>query len=202
MDIFISYAYEDASLAEILKKELKKQDIINEVFISEQYLTFNKDISNKITDAIIKSDFVIALLTKQSKYSISVGQEIGFAYNNKIVIPLVEGKTHSGVLLTGREKFIFNKHNFKEIINTVIQYIIKKDLGCVPKDVTPELLRKSAHYRSTLDDNIQFLLRGIYYRFNISGKNYPLPDTTWNTPHIQMIDDFFKDEYASKKLIC
>ena len=28
MDIFISYAYEDASLAEILKKELKKQDII------------------------------------------------------------------------------------------------------------------------------------------------------------------------------
>ena len=203
MNIFISYAFDDKKIAEKLKNVLKKNPLINMVYIAQDYLNFDIEISKKITNEINKSDCVVAIITKKSKESISVGQEIGFAYEKKPIIPLVEECTKSGIFCESKDMILFTRDNFNKSCNDVLKYILKCGSRKI-NEVTLEVLQKSKYPRSDQNYLIRdFVFDAIYYRFNISENNTSSTYLNTHDPNyteiLKKIKDFFQKDYVKNR---
>ena len=72
-------------------------------------------ISEKITNEINSSDYLVALITKNSIDSASVNQEYGYAQaKNLQKIPFLEKGSEEGIMIYGTEKISFSTENFLE----------------------------------------------------------------------------------------
>ena len=203
MDIFISHTFDDEKLAKKLKKILEKNDCVNIAHIAQENLEFNIEISEKIMNAIKKSDLVIVIITKNSKYSISVGQEIGYAYKKIPIIPLVEENAKSGIFCEGKDTISFTKDNFEKSCNNALKHILKHQSKKMD-GVTSELLKESMYSRSEYCNKIcNIIFETIYYRFNISKDNSSSVVYGINDEYFQIIlkkiEYFFKNGYIKNK---
>ncbi len=176
MKIFISHSQDDEKLALILRNILKDSVYIKNVFMFENIKRYGIQIDKKITDEIIQSDYVIAIITKDAIASASVNQEIGYAQAKNIErIPLIEKSAKEGFLVYGTEKIIFTEDTFEDTCREVMDYVIKK--GPRKKDeetFTPQqlLVQKNAHFRYELESSIITLLHDFTYRLDINVDNY------------------------------
>lgn len=176
MKIFISHSQDDENLALILKNILEKDEKITRVFMFEKIKKYGIQIEKKITDEIIQSDYVIAIITKDSIASASVNQEIGYAQAKNIErIPLIEKDAKEGFLVYGTEKILFTTDTFEDSCKEVRDYIIQKGRRKKDEDTfTPQelLVQKNAHFRYELESSIHTLLHDFTYRLDIIPDNY------------------------------
>jgi hypothetical protein len=89
--IFISYAGEDNSLAQLLYDSLGR--IVQfKPYKAENYLNFQDGFKQRIQSEIINSFFMIVLLTEKGKSSQFVNQELGFGLAVKIFNKAIKAK--------------------------------------------------------------------------------------------------------------
>ena len=171
--VFISYSEKDQKLAKILKKQLQESQKIDEAFVFEDKKEYGVQIDQKITEGIKRSDYLVAIITQNGINSASVNQELGYAIcSNVETIPMIEQDAEKGVFTHGTENMVFSQIDFKEKCIEVEKYILQN--GPRQKATEDEeLIQKSAHYRCVLEFEIYNFLNGVYYRFNIGGKNDP-----------------------------
>lgn len=123
-NVFISHQFvkPDQELALQLRTELRKNKI--EGYLADGVKEFFKLIGDKITDAIDKSEYVVAIITEQSQASASLNQELGYALGTKkpIIIMIEKGVQH-GVLTYGRETQEFTRNNFDKACQNILKSI-------------------------------------------------------------------------------
>ena len=168
MKIFISHASDNYDLAKTLKEILEKSEIIEEAFIYESKPKYGKAVDKKITDKIIHSDYLIAIITDDSLASASVNQELGYAQALETErIPMVQKDSELGFLIYGDEKLFFTHDDFREKCIEVRQYVI--DSGPKPKysKEEKELIQKSAHYRQHIQHAMILFLNEVFLRLSV-----------------------------------
>ncbi len=115
MKIFISHSSEDYELAKTLKDVLEQNDLINEAFVYEEKKELGTQISDKLTREIDLSDYVVALITNNSRTSASVNQEYDYAQALDLEkIPFLEKDSEEGIMIFGTEKIEFTKNTFEK----------------------------------------------------------------------------------------
>lgn len=168
MKVFISHSSQDYELAKTLKNILKKSKLVKEVFVYEDKKKLGTQISKKITDEINSSDYLIALITKNSMESASVNQEYGYAQaKNLQKIPFLEEGSEEGILIYGTEKINFSRENFSEKCLEVKEYLLDNGL---PDKVSGEevfLIQKSAHFRYEIKQHLDEILDSVIYRLQV-----------------------------------
>ena len=116
MKVFITHAFggADESLANMLKNVLGAAGI--DGYLAEKAQRYDLLISDKIRQEIDESDWLVAIITKQSQASASVHEEIGYALGRGVRVALMveEGVEKSGVLVYGREYEVFTVPEFAE----------------------------------------------------------------------------------------
>lgn len=88
--IFISYTQADLARMETLKRILTENRFFETVIIGEVEYAL-KPLVEKVTDGIEKSDYIVPIITEDSRSAQWVNQEIGFAYAlKKTILPIVQ----------------------------------------------------------------------------------------------------------------
>ncbi len=127
MRIFVSHPFKDEDLAIKLKQILEEVKEIDEAYIAQRVKEYELLIRDKIKHQIEISDYVVALITRNTLESASVNQELGYAQGKNIpIIPLIEEDAKIGVLIYGLDVEKFNRENFKDAFKNVRGYIVKK----------------------------------------------------------------------------
>lgn len=125
MKIFISHPIKDEKLALELKSVLEESDEIEVAHIAQKEKDFEIEISEKIIKQINTSDYLVALITSNSKTSASVNQELGYSQGVKCPkIPLIEESAKKGCLIYGKDTVDFTRTNFSEKCKEVLEYIL------------------------------------------------------------------------------
>ncbi|MCH7560217.1 MAG: toll/interleukin-1 receptor domain-containing protein, partial [Thaumarchaeota archaeon] len=169
MKIFISHSSKDYELAKALKNILEGSESIKEAFVYEDKQKLGKAIDKKITDEIVQSDYLIAIITDDSLSSASVNQELGYAQALGInKIPLIQKNSELGFLIYGDEKLFFTDDDFKEKCIEVRKYIITE--GPKPKfsKEEAEYVQKSAHFRYEIKQQLDDILDSVIYRLQVA----------------------------------
>ena len=114
MKVFISHAFGggDEVLAGAFKDGLEEADI--DGYLAEKTQRHDLMLSDKIRQEIDESDWLVAIITKQSYASASVHEEIGYALGKGVRVALMveEGVKKNGVLVHGREYEVFTVPEF------------------------------------------------------------------------------------------
>jgi hypothetical protein len=164
--IFISHSAKDYELAKILKNILEESESIKEVFVYEDEKRFGIQISDKITNEIDSSDYLVALITKNSVESASVNQEYGYAQAKKLQkIPFLEKGADEGVMIYGTEKIVFSKENFSEKCFDVKHYLLNNKVLSKTTDDEKFFIQKSAHFRYELEQILSSFIDAYLIRF-------------------------------------
>lgn len=101
-----------------------------ECFVAENYREPGRLITKKIQDAILTSDVVIVLWTKEAAASAFVNQEVGFARaKGKLVIPFVEAGVKLEAFLHGTDLIEFGKDTIEKAINALDEFVSGLKLG-------------------------------------------------------------------------
>lgn len=204
MKIFISHSFDDENLALKLKKILEKDSSIEEAYMAQRSPDFDIEIADKITREIKNSDYLIALITTISKEKPSVHQELGYAQGvDTFKIPLIEKDVEKydekGVLLKGRDAFLFEKNTFENTCNDVLNYIVKK--GPRPKFSKEDgiYIQKSAHFRYAIRVCLDDILDSMIYRLRfVSEDNRDLLQSEDYGQRMKVLEDIF--EFVDKDL--
>lgn len=126
MRIFISHSFKDEDLAAKLKEIFERSDKIKEAYMAQRVKEYELEISEKITREIDNSDYVVAIVTKNTRASASVNQELGYAQGkNRSRIPMIEKTAKRGVLVFAKDAEYFTRDNFEQSCKTVLEYILK-----------------------------------------------------------------------------
>jgi len=143
-NVFISHKFvkPDQKLALELRKELRKNQI--DGYLAESTREYELLIGDKIREAIDKSKFVVAILTKNSQTSASVNQELGYALGiKKPILIMIEKGVEHGVLTHGRDPEEFSRGSFSNHCKPIVDYILNK--GKQNSQITPEILREKVY---------------------------------------------------------
>lgn len=127
MNVFISHRFvsQDQKLAVTLRDVLKSKKIGG--YLAESNQEYELRLDEKIRERIKNSDYVVGIITNNSKDSASVNQELGFALGDKTpLIIMVEKSVPHGVLTTSRETAEFTEENFIKQCELVADYILEK----------------------------------------------------------------------------
>ena len=125
MKVFISHPFADEDLAATLQKILKEKNI--DAYMAQRVKEYELKIDEKVTDEIINSDYVVAIITTNTRASASVNQELGFAQGKKVPrIALIEKDAKVGVLLHGVDSEDFTRDNFAERCERIRTYLLDK----------------------------------------------------------------------------
>jgi len=125
MKIFISHPIKDENLALRLKSVLEASDEIEIAHIAQKEKDFEIEVSQKIIKQINESDYLVAIITSNSKTSASVNQELGYSQGIKRPkIPLIEESAKKGCLIYGKDSVDFTRANFSEKCNEVLEHIL------------------------------------------------------------------------------
>jgi hypothetical protein len=142
---FISHAECDREALKILEDALQREAV--EFYAAEEDAQPGKEISSKITEALRKSDAMIALLTEAGARSPSVNQEIGIALKSRLrIIPLVQKGVGVGVFLDSLEQFRFDSETLPDVCSRVAGYV--SQLGKIKQDARddPYLTKVSTEF--------------------------------------------------------
>ena len=167
--VFISHKFvkSDQKLASALQKRLHDENIYG--YLAERKKEYDIVFGDKIKNEIKSSDFLIAIITKNSHLAPSVHQEIGYAMGVGVSVRIMaEEQEAKGVLVEGKDIEIFSRENFEKSLENIIKNIqkngIRKKLSESEKE---ELIRdiyrpcynkmhnimKSSEFIDTVPDN-------------------------------------------------
>jgi len=149
-NVFISHKFvkSDQKLALELRKELRENQI--EGYLAESTREYELLIGDKIREAIDKSKFVVAILTKNSQTSASVNQELGYALGiKKPILFMVEKGVEHGVLTQGRDPEEFSRASFSNHCKPIVEYILDK---VKPNSKTPSNILREKVYPELYDE--------------------------------------------------
>lgn len=124
--VFISHKFvkEDQKLALELQKLLLDNHING--YMAERKREYELLIGDKIKREIERSDYLVAILTKNALGSPSVNEEIGYALGKNVhVLLLLEKDMNSGVLSHGREPEYFIHSNFEIPFKNIVDHVVK-----------------------------------------------------------------------------
>lgn len=142
---FISHAEQDLEALAALENALRRKAI--NFYVAEEDRKPGVVLSEKILEAIHKSDVLIALMTEAGSSSPSVNQEIGYARKlHRTVIPLVQKEVNVGVLLDDLEQIRFDDRSLSDACEKVADYItqLKEDAQELSDD--PYMTRVSTDF--------------------------------------------------------
>lgn len=172
MRIFISHSLGDENLASKLKNILEEYHSISEAYIAIRTPNFELEISQKITNEIKRSDYLVAIITNSSLHSASVHQELGFAQGVETSkIPMVEESAKEGVLLEGIDKIYFTKNDFDKACKEVLDYIIKNGPKKPYSENEKNFVQKSAHFRHQVESGLIHFMSGLLVRLDLPSKH-------------------------------
>jgi len=127
LKVFISYAFADRDVMQILRKALRERGI--DAYTAEHHLQLGRSLSGKIQNAIESSEVVIALVSSKES-SPSVNQEVGYALRSQIpVIPMVEEGARVGFMIGDIEQMRFNRSNLQRACEKVAEYVAREYEG-------------------------------------------------------------------------
>lgn len=127
--VFISHKFveSDQKLAETLQKFLNEHNIYGQM--AERTREYDLGWDEKIKRDINSSDYLVAILTKNSLYAPSVHQEIGYAIGVKVPVRiLVEEEEVKGVLVQGKDSEKFSRPDFEKHLDNIIKDILKRGI--------------------------------------------------------------------------
>ncbi len=154
MQVFISYAFDDREIMNLMKTCLQMRGI--KVYTAEHDPQLGKPLFEKIQIAIENSDALIAIVTRGNP-SASVNQEVGYARRASIpVIPFVEKDTRIGFMLGDIERMQFDRNNVKQGCEKVASYIAEK---LEPERREPLTEEELVSVRKIVDDYETFSYR-------------------------------------------
>ena len=95
--------------------------------MAQRVKEYELKIDEKVTDEIINSDYVVAIITTNTRASASVNQELGYAQGVKVPrIALIEKNAKVGVLLHGVDSEDFTRDNFAEKCERIRTYLLNR----------------------------------------------------------------------------
>ena len=127
--VFISHKFveSDQILAEKLRKKLNECNIYG--YNASRNREYDLVFGEKIKQEINNSDYLIAIITKNSQNAPSVHQEIGYALGVRVPVRLmVEENEAKGVLVEGKDIEKFSRTKFDSNLGNIIQDILKKGI--------------------------------------------------------------------------
>ncbi len=127
LDIFFSHGSADREWVQHITGSIENDDL--HVYLFERDVRPGHSITEKVQHAIAACDIVIVLLTRRSRASAYVQQEIGFAEGKgKLVIPLVEKgiPARSLAMLAGREYVPFDTKAIDGCVAALTYYLMKQ----------------------------------------------------------------------------
>lgn len=128
MNVFISHPFKNEDLASILQSTLKESNI--EAYMAQRVKEYELVISQKIRNEIENSDYVVAIVTSDTRASASVNQELGYAQGKGVpIIIMLEKEAKIGVLTYGIETEEFERITFNESCNNIKKYLITRNKG-------------------------------------------------------------------------
>lgn len=125
LGIFVSHSMgeNDKGILDDLEKRLGPGV---ELFVAEWNPSPGQPLKRKIQRALLKSDLVLAILSKDGARSEWVNQEIGFAIGNgKTVIPMRERGVSPKAFIGDLEWITFDRENPEEALRVTTDYLEK-----------------------------------------------------------------------------
>lgn len=170
--VFISHKFvkSDQKLAKILENYLNDNNIYG--YLAERKKEYDIVFGDKIKNEIISSDYLIAIITKNSHLAPSVHQEIGYAMGVGVPVRIMaEDQEAKGVLIEGKDIEIFTRDNFEKYLENIIKNIqkngIRKKLSQKEKeDLITHVYRPCFNQLMNVYPNREFIT--------------VIPDNAWN----------------------
>ncbi len=170
--VFISHKFveSDQRLATILHSSLSEHNIYG--YLAERKREYDLVFGEKIKNEIKSSDYLIAIITKNSHLAPSVHQEIGYAIGVNVPVRIMaEEQEIKGVLVEGKDIEKFSRQNFEQSLDNIIKDIKKN--GIRKKLTSKEKEDLITHvYRPSFNQ-----LMNIYSRRDFI---IEIPDNPWN----------------------
>lgn len=195
MKIFISHSFDDEELALRLKKALESSDQIKTAYMAQRSPNYELEISHKIINEILDSDYLVAIITK-ANCSRSVHQELGFAQGKVHKIPLIEKAAKKGVLLEGKESIDFVRENFNNACIDVLKYILEHGPTKKPYSQEEEIfVQKSAHFRFNVEQDALHFVSSLLHLLDLEAKNgFIFLDEVGREKANLLLQSFIKDK--------
>ena len=153
MKVFITHMFdgEDESFAVALKDDLDAAGL--DGYMAEKAQRYDLMIHDKIMQAIDESEWLVAIITKQSQASPSVHEEIGYALGKGIRVALMveKGVKERGVLIYGREPEVFASQDFGTHSKRVVESIRDSPRAASRQDSLGEAAKALLEKRRLLD---------------------------------------------------
>lgn len=127
LKVFFSHSTYDIHIVNVLAKYLNANGIY--AYIADRDRQIGKPISQKIRENINNSDYFLVLLTRNSKDSAYVNQEIGLWRNTfkaNYIVPLVEKGIVPQGLLSGLEYIEYDPYNPTNSLKDVIDFLMRQ----------------------------------------------------------------------------
>lgn len=127
LQLFLSHSSLDSELATRIKQHIEETGRAK-VYLAELDIRPGVDLAAKVQAEIRRSDATIVLFTRYALASTYVNQEIGFALNGKVVIPIVEKGIDKGRLgmLQGREFIELDPAAPDESLSRLNAYVLER----------------------------------------------------------------------------
>jgi len=172
--VFISHKFvkSDQKLAKTLENNLNEHDIYG--YLAERRKEYDIVFGEKIKNEIKSSDYLIAIITKNSHLAPSVHQEIGYAMGIGVPVRIMaEEQEAKGVLVEGKDIEKFSRTNFE------------KSLGNIISDIKKNGIRKKLSDKEK-DELIRNIYRPCYNKMHQIMKDSEFIDTVPDNPWIHL----------------
>ncbi len=144
MKVFISHPFFDEKLAQTLQKFLREQGI--DAYMAQRVKEYELKIDKKVIQEILNSDYVVAIITKNTRESASVNQELGYAQGKSVPrIAMVEEEAKVGILLHGMDSENFTRNNFNKKCIDVRSYLLIKKIQPKISDENKKMLKQDVY---------------------------------------------------------
>lgn len=151
--VFITHAFggDDESFAATLKGDLGAVGL--DGYLAERTKRYDLLIHDKIRREIEESEWLVAIITKRSRASASVHEEIGYALGRGVRVALMveKGVKEGGVLVYGQEQEVFAPHEFGASSKRVAESIRDSPRAAPRQDPLGEEARAFLEKRRLLD---------------------------------------------------
>ena len=164
MSVFISHMFggDDDDFAGTLKNDLEAAGL--DGYLAEDTPRYDLLISDKIREEIGRSSCLVAIITKHSRASASVHEEVGYALGRGIPVVLMVAKNvrEQGVLIYGREPEYFDPQNFGPHSRKVAAYI-QGNARTAPAPPPGDAARALLDKRNTLSAESEHFAKNMHY---------------------------------------
>ena len=138
--VFISHSVhpDDTNILYTLANLLRQNGM--DAYVAEWNPEYGNYLPDKIKNAINQSDVVIVILTNWSSRSAYVNQEIGYAEDRKLIIPLVEKGVEIKGFLVGKEYAEFDRMNYDTTLVNVTGFLKNMNIEKQQKEMLGNII--------------------------------------------------------------